>query len=41
MWRNVIGHGIYQIIVLMVILFQGANIFGLDVGVGDTPFFVT
>lgn len=41
MWRNVIGHGIYQITVLLVILFEGANIFGLDVGVGATPFFVT
>ena len=41
MWRNVIGHGIYQIIVLMVILFEGATIFGLAVGNSEMPFFVT
>ena len=41
MWRNVIGHGIYQIIVLMVILFEGANIFNLEFDSRETPFFYT
>lgn len=41
MWRNILGHGIYQIVVLLVILFEGATLFKLtDVSAAD-PFFVT
>lgn len=30
MWRNIVGQGIFQIIILVVILFAGKQIFGLD-----------
>ncbi len=30
MWRNILGHAVYQMIVLVVILFQGKQLFGLD-----------
>lgn len=41
MWRNVIGHAIYQIAVLLTILFWGAQLFNLDNYDPDQPFFVT
>jgi len=41
MWRNIIGHAIYQIAVLMIILFLGVDIFNLQAYDKDEPFFVT
>jgi len=41
MWRNILGHGIFQIIILSVVLFKGPDIFdvpssfGNDLGVWD------
>jgi Ca2+-transporting ATPase len=29
MWRNIIGQGVYQIVVLLIMLFFGQDIFGL------------
>lgn len=40
MWRNIIGHAIYQLAVLITILFYGATLFQLPVIEGE-PFFVT
>lgn len=39
MWRNIIGQGIYQIIVLLVILFYGQTFFQLPF-TSTTPFYV-
>jgi Ca2+ transporting ATPase len=39
MWRNVIGHSIYQILVLLCILFFGQSLFDLEFA-ADTPFYV-
>lgn len=39
MWRNVIGHSIYQILVLLCILFFGQTLFDLEFE-SDTPFYV-
>lgn len=41
MWRNIVGHGIYQIIVLLVLLFEGAYLFDLKDFAAEDPFFVT
>jgi len=41
MWRNIIGHAIYQIAVLMTILFWGVQLFGLAAYDDAEPFFVT
>lgn len=38
MWRNIIGQGIYQIIVLLVILFLGQDLFDLPF-TPETPFY--
>jgi len=35
MWRNIIGQAIYQIIVLIVLLFGGHSIFGVPSGIGN------
>ena len=40
MWRNIVGQGIYQIAVLLVILFFGQSIFALPF-TPDTPFYAT
>ncbi len=34
MWRNIFMHAIFQIVVLMVILFLGHEIFGVPYGIG-------
>lgn len=39
MWRNIIGQGIYQIIVLLVLLFYGQTFFDLPF-TRTTPFYV-
>jgi magnesium-transporting ATPase (P-type) len=39
MWRNIIGQGIYQILVLLMMLFFGQSIFNLPY-VQNTPFYV-
>ena len=36
MWRNIIVNAIYQIIVLSIILFNGAEIFGVESSIGVT-----
>lgn len=41
MWRNIFGHAIYQITVLMVILFFGVSLFDLQNYDVAEPFFVT
>lgn len=41
MWRNIIGHAIYQIAVLLIILYYGVTLFGLEQYDKDEPFFVT
>ncbi|KRX10194.1 P-type ATPase, cytoplasmic domain N [Pseudocohnilembus persalinus] len=33
MWRNIIGQGIWQIFVLLVVLFKGAEIFSIPTGI--------
>jgi len=38
MWRNIIGQGIYQIIVLMTMMFFGQDLFGLPF-TPETPFY--
>ena len=40
MWRNIIGQSIYQIIVLLVLLFKGGEIFKVDYVQSD-PFYPT
>lgn len=40
MWRNIFGQGIMQIVVLMVMLFFGQDLFSLPFG-PTTPFYVT
>merc|ERR1712183_983895 len=40
MWRNVIGQSIFQITVLLVLLFKGADIFGIAYEQSD-PFYPT
>lgn len=39
MWRNIIGQGIYQIIVLLIMLFGGQTLYGLPFN-QSTPFYV-
>jgi magnesium-transporting ATPase (P-type) len=41
MWRNIIGHAIYQIAVMMVILYYGVTLFNLPNYDKEEPFFVT
>lgn len=41
MWRNIVGHAIYQIAVLLTILFWGAQLFNLTNYDDAQPFFVT
>lgn len=38
MWRNIIGHSIYQIIVLLCMLFFGPSLFDLEFD-SETPFY--
>ena len=38
MWRNVIGQSIFQITVLLVLLFKGGDLFGIDYEQSD-PFY--
>ncbi|XP_076469324.1 plasma membrane calcium-transporting ATPase 2-like isoform X2 [Babylonia areolata] len=33
MFKNITGHAIYQIIVILVLLFKGADLFGIDEGI--------
>ena len=40
MWRNIFGHGIYQIIVLLILLFFGKDWFGFTY-TDDTPLVTT
>lgn len=40
MWRNIIGQSIYQIIVLLVLLFKGGQIFNVDFEQAD-PYYPT
>jgi len=35
MWRNILGQALYQIIVLIVLLFKGASIFGVPSGINN------
>ncbi|XP_070193153.1 plasma membrane calcium-transporting ATPase 2-like isoform X2 [Littorina saxatilis] len=35
MWKNIVGHGVYQIIVILVLLFKGGDLFGIDDGIED------
>jgi len=39
MWRNIIGQGIYQIIMLLIMLFAGQTMFQLPF-TQQTPFYV-
>jgi hypothetical protein len=38
MWRNIIGQGIYQLIILMGMLIFGAKLFGFEFEAND-PFY--
>ena len=38
MWRNIIGQGIYQLIILMGMLIFGAKLFGFEFAASD-PFY--
>lgn len=38
MWRNIVGQGFFQILVLMVLLFAAQNLFGIPYERG-TPFY--
>lgn len=40
MWRNIIGQSVWQIIVLLTLLFFGQNIFNLPFD-PETPFYAT
>ncbi|XP_076447724.1 plasma membrane calcium-transporting ATPase 2-like isoform X3 [Babylonia areolata] len=33
MWKNILGHGFYQILVILILLFKGADLFGIDDGI--------
>jgi len=35
MWRNILGQAVYQIIVLIVLLFGGASLFGVESGINN------
>ncbi|KAK7490555.1 hypothetical protein BaRGS_00018158 [Batillaria attramentaria] len=35
MWKNIVGHSIYQLIVIFVLLFKGPDLFGVDDGTGE------
>ena len=39
MWRNIVGHGVYQMIVLLIFLFAGSAIFSLPYE-QEEPFWV-
>ena len=39
MWRNIVGQGLYQATVLVVMLFAGQDIFGIYYA-DDSPFFI-
>lgn len=40
MWRNILGIGFYQVLVMLFILFFGAELWGLDI-TPETPFYAT
>jgi len=40
MWRNIFGHAIYQVVVVMTFLYAGVGIFNLQDYDKDEPFFV-
>lgn len=39
MWRNIIGQGVYQILILLMMLFFGQSLYGLPFQQSD-PFYV-
>lgn len=41
MWRNIFGHAIYQVIVLLILIFKGAQLFNLTNYYPNEPFYVT
>lgn len=41
MWRNIFGHAVYQVIVLLILTFEGAQLFNLTNYDPDEPFYVT
>lgn len=41
MWRNIFGHAIYQVIVLLILIFKGAQLFNLTNYNPNEPFYVT
>jgi len=41
MWRNILGQAVYQILVMIVLLYAGPTMFGIKYDLIDTPFYVT